>query len=493
MALDIFMSYSHKDTLLRDELATHLSNLKRQGVISEWYDGDIAPGTDWNEQIELHLNTAQLILLLISADFLASDFCYSNQMQQAISRHKANQARVIPIILRPTDWEGAPFSHLKALPTDGKAVTRWPTHDDAFEDVMKGLRAAIQEWNAGTTSMGSTNSQVPLWTVPFRRNPFFTGREELLSRLHEQLNQSNTAALTQAQAISGMGGIGKTQTAVEYAYRYCEEYQAIFWVGAETRLSLLADFGKMAALLHLAEREAQDQEVLVTAVKRWLLTHLHWLLILDNADDVQMAADFLPPGGQGHVLLTTRAQAAGTIARSLQVEEMDTQEGTLLLLRRAGVLAMEAPLESAAATERASAEAIVGELGGLPLALDQAGAYIEETGCGLDAYLHLYQQRRRELLGLRKSLGAGHPEPVATTWSLSFQKIEEANRAGSALLRVCAFLAPDAMAEEIFTEGAPQLGSRAGTSRQRSARSGIRPWKRCGATRCSSGRPPRKR
>jgi hypothetical protein len=298
-----------------------------------------------------------------------------------------------------------------------------------------------------------------LWTLPFRRNPFFTGREELLTRLHDQLTQGNTAALTQAQAISGMGGIGKTQTAVEYAYRYREEYQAVFWVGAETRLSLLADFGQIAALLHLAEREAQDQEVLVTAVKHWLLTHPHWLLILDNADDVQMASHFLPPGGQGHVLLTTRAQAVGTIARSLQVEEMDTQEGTLLLLRRAGVLAMEALVESAAASERASAAAIVGELGGLPLALDQAGAYIEETGCGLDAYLHLYQQRRRDLLGLRKSLGAEHPEPVATTWALSFKKIEEANRAGSALLRVCAFLAPDAMAEEIFTEGAPQLGS----------------------------------
>ncbi len=145
MALDVFMSYSHKDKLLRDELATHLSNLRRQGVISDWYDGDIAPGTDWNEQIQTHLNTAQIILLLISADFMASDFCYSIEMQRAITRHEAKQARVIPIILRPTDWEGAPFSHLKALPTDGKPVTDWPTHDNAFADMMKGLRAAIKE------------------------------------------------------------------------------------------------------------------------------------------------------------------------------------------------------------------------------------------------------------------------------------------------------------------------------------------------------------
>lgn len=152
MALEVFMSYSHKDRILRDELATHLSNLRRQGLISDWYDGDIAPGTEWKEQVLTHLNKAQFILLLISADFMASEFCYSIEMQQAIARHQANEARVIPIILRPTDWEGAPFSHLKALPTDGKPVTDWSTHDNAFTDVMKGLRATIKEWEAGTTA-----------------------------------------------------------------------------------------------------------------------------------------------------------------------------------------------------------------------------------------------------------------------------------------------------------------------------------------------------
>jgi hypothetical protein len=147
MALDVFISYSHKDKGLRDELATHLSNLRRQGVISDWYDGDIAPGLEWKAQILAQLNKAKVILLLISADFMASDFCYSIEMQQAIARHQANQARVIPVILRPTDWEGAPFSRLKALPTDGKAVTDWPSHDNAFADVIKGLRAAIKTFD----------------------------------------------------------------------------------------------------------------------------------------------------------------------------------------------------------------------------------------------------------------------------------------------------------------------------------------------------------
>jgi hypothetical protein len=145
MPFSVFISYSHHDRELREELEKHLSNLKRQNIITSWYDGDISPGTEWRSQIIDHLNTDQIILLLISADFMASDFCYSVEMTQAIARHDANQTRVLPIILRPTDWQGAPFAKLKLLPTDGKAITKWPTHDDAFEDIVRGIRAAIAD------------------------------------------------------------------------------------------------------------------------------------------------------------------------------------------------------------------------------------------------------------------------------------------------------------------------------------------------------------
>ncbi len=143
MPFSVFISYSHRDREFCQELETHLSNLRRQNVIASWYDGNISPGTDWKSQIMEHLNTDQIILLLISADFMASDFCYSIEMTQAIARHDANQARVLPIILRPSDWKGAPFAKLKVLPTDGKAVTRWPTRDDAFEVIVQGIRDAV--------------------------------------------------------------------------------------------------------------------------------------------------------------------------------------------------------------------------------------------------------------------------------------------------------------------------------------------------------------
>jgi len=299
---------------------------------------------------------------------------------------------------------------------------------------------------------------VLFWNVPYRRNPYFTGREDLLTRLHGLLHAGKATALTQPQAISGLGGIGKTQTAVEYAYRYRGDYQAVLWASAATRETLISDFVALAALLQLPERDLADQGVVVAAVKRWLASNRDWLLILDNADDLEMAAEFMPLESSGHILLTTRAQFTGAIANSLEVEKMELAEGALLLLRRAKLLAQDAPLEQATAPDRSLAEAVVRELDGLPLALDQAGAYIEETNCGLSGYLDLYRTRRKDLLQRRSLLRSEHPEPVATTWSLSFQKVEQANPAAADLLRLCSFLDPDAIPEDIITEGAAETG-----------------------------------
>src|SRR2546423_14503165 len=136
--------------------------------------------------------------------------------------------------------------------------------------------------------------QVPTWNVPFRRNPFFTGRETVVAQVHSLLHAGKTAALSQPPAISGVGGIGKTQTAVEYAYRYREEYQHVLWVQANTSETLLANFVALAKLLSLPEQDAPEQQIIVHALKQWLETHSDWLLIFDNGDDLAMVHDFLP-------------------------------------------------------------------------------------------------------------------------------------------------------------------------------------------------------
>ena len=143
--IEIFVSYSHNDEALREQLGTHLSLLKRARVIDEWHDRRIGAGDEWAGAIDAHLNSAAVILLLVSADFLASDYCYDLEMTRALERHDAGDARVIPVILRSVDWRGAPFAKLQALPKDGKPVTSWPDQDEAFTDVARGIRKVVED------------------------------------------------------------------------------------------------------------------------------------------------------------------------------------------------------------------------------------------------------------------------------------------------------------------------------------------------------------
>jgi hypothetical protein len=141
--LSLFYSYAREDGSLREQLEKHLRMLRRQGLISEWYDRQIVAGEKWSKQLNEHLETASVILLLISSDFLASDYCYDLEMQRALERHERGEAQVIPIILRPCDWKKTPFAPLQALPRDGKPVTEWSNIDSAFLDIAQGIRRAI--------------------------------------------------------------------------------------------------------------------------------------------------------------------------------------------------------------------------------------------------------------------------------------------------------------------------------------------------------------
>jgi tetratricopeptide (TPR) repeat protein len=298
-----------------------------------------------------------------------------------------------------------------------------------------------------------------IWNIPITRNPFFTDRTQLLALLHERLSIARTAALTQAQTLYGLGGIGKTQTAAEYAFRYRDEYAHIFWIRAASRETLVADSMALAELLDLPEKDEQDQPRIVAAVKRWLAAHDDWLLIMDNADDLRQAQEFLPTHHKGYILFTTRAHASGAIAASVEVEKLNPHDGTLLLLRWTKLLGVGAPLDHARVEDRADAERIVREMDGLPLALVQVGAYVEETGCSLADYLRIYATHRRDLLARRSILLPDYTETVATTWSLSFQQVEQQSPAAADVLRLCAFLAPDAIPEELLTQGAAALGA----------------------------------
>jgi TIR domain len=144
MPVKLFYSYSHKDERHRERLETHLSQIKREGILTEWHDRKIIPGQDWEAILDTNLETSDIIVLLISPEFIASDYCYEKEVRRALEMHDSDEATVIPVIVRPTDWEGSPLGKLQALPKDAKPITTWPNRDKAWLDVTRGIRKAIE-------------------------------------------------------------------------------------------------------------------------------------------------------------------------------------------------------------------------------------------------------------------------------------------------------------------------------------------------------------
>jgi hypothetical protein len=292
--MEIFCSYADKDEPLRQQLEQHLSLLSRQGMVTFWHKRRIAPGVNCSQEIDSHLETASLLLLLVSADFLASDYCYGIEMQRVLQRHESEEACVIPILLRSCDWQNAPFASLQILPTTGKPITRWRDRDAAWTDVVTCIRRALDERLKLDTALPQPSGPT-YWNVPFARNPFFTGRETLLAELHTRFQNDQANALSQPQAMNGLGGIGKTQVAIEYAYLHARHYQAVLWAQADSIEAIVSSYMTIATLLRLPERDAKEQEVTIQAVKIWLQTHRDWLFVLDNADELNLLSPFLPP------------------------------------------------------------------------------------------------------------------------------------------------------------------------------------------------------
>ena len=293
-----------------------------------------------------------------------------------------------------------------------------------------------------------------IWSVPFSRNRYCTGLDQLVVELRKRLmaDHGGISLLT----ISGLGGIGKTQLALEYAHRYRKKYEAVLWVHADSSEHLSAALEQLARQLDVPEaRKRQPKpDYLFNEVHHWLREHDNWLLILDNAEeDVEL--DFLSSmRSGGHVLLTTRVQSVADRGNQLMMEKMSMEVGALLLLRV--VHDSSAPLESFPGGEREEAMALASILDGLPLALEQAGAYMREKGQRLAGYRRAYQRYRKLFLRWRSTHVkdySDYSESVATTWLISFQRVRRQSGAALALLCLCAFLHPDAIPSDLILNG----------------------------------------
>lgn len=282
-------------------------------------------------------------------------------------------------------------------------------------------------------------------------NPVFTGRTEELAEIDRLLRAGSAEMAPVPVAIHGMGGVGKSQTARRYVDRHREEYAVVCWVRGEKPEDFIADMAGLAAPLGVSPPIPTNQHEAYEAVKTRLDFYDAWLLIVDNAENLLQLRDLLPQSSKGRVLLTAREAAPPTVARNVEIRHFDDETGAELLLRRAELF------DDVDALSKAEAVAASADLGGLALALEAAGAYIHARKISVAKYREFYARRRQQLH--TDSTNPDHVS-VTVTFSMALEQIERIPKTGKAaasLVRMCAFLAPDVIPDEVFLKGADHL------------------------------------
>lgn len=244
--IKIFYSYAHNDKTLREELRKHLSSLRYRGVCRDWSDGEISAGDDWEAEIGGQLAEAEVILLLISADFLSSKYIRTVELQKAMQRHQARQAQVVPIMLRPCDYTGEVFSKLQGLPTGMKAITTWPNQDEAWTDVVKGLALLFDKFREEREGAAKSSGAVALTGQPPASAPIEApslAPHEIVSTAAQEENRALAETSTKAfQSLSELMSNAKINA-------FVAEQQGQL-VTAEEALEVLVDYKNVHDMLH---------------------------------------------------------------------------------------------------------------------------------------------------------------------------------------------------------------------------------------------------
>lgn len=313
-------------------------------------------------------------------------------------------------------------------------------------------RALIESMPA--TSALTNNTEPPkvdrVFDVPFQENPYFTGRKELLVEIRSRfLKQKRVPSF---QGVCGLGGIGKTQVAIHYAFRYQNEYATTFWIRSDTTIQLTDGFRSIAKRLGLPYDETRRDEV-IPIVRNWLAKNSNWLLIFDNADAPLILKEYLPNQGAGHIIVTSRVNKLESIgvSETLELPKLPLESATDFLLHRTG-RKLDSP-------ERTLANELAKEIDGLPLALEQAGAYINAMSVTFERYLTNYREARNriEFLDKQHPVTGDYDSTVATTWMVNFMEVEKESSASADLLRFSSFLDPDCIPFELIIHGASEI------------------------------------
>jgi hypothetical protein len=431
---DFFISHAGRDTAWAEWLAWQLQLAGYRVELDVW---DWSPGEDFVTRMQQALERADRLLAVCTEAYFASAFG-SAELRAAFTTPAATAGRIVPVLVEPVTLPPlyAPLIHLDLTGlNEATAATR-------LRDRLTRVRPTSappfpRAGPAPPDKPGFAGRLPEVWKVP-PRNPRFTGRDGMLTELRRRLHSGEGTLVV--QALHGLGGVGKTQLAIEYAYRFAADYQLVWWIDAEQPVLIPDQLAALAARLDLP-----TGPTVADTVER-LLAELRgrgrWLLVFDNAERPGDIAGYRP-GGAGHVLITSRSPGWGALGGRLEVDVLARTETVALL--RARIPALDEEL----------ADELAAELGDLPLAAAQAAGYLEQTELPPADYLRRFREHRETLLARGEVLGyAGR---IDTTWGLSLERLRSEDPAAVQLLELAAFLAPEPIPLRLFTKHAALL------------------------------------
>jgi tetratricopeptide (TPR) repeat protein len=432
---DFFISYNKEDKAWAKWIAGVLEEQGYSTYIQAW---DIRPSDDFISKMNKFLECSRAFIPVLSENYIGSPYC-EIECSAALDKRVSNAAyRFLPVRIADV-----------ATPDLIRTIVHTSIFDVDEVEAEKRLLHAVD-----TKSIPRTRPPFPSTAAQPRavfpgafpknnlpdRNPHFTGRDAILEEIHRRFQTGQAVSLR--QTVAGLGGVGKTQTALEYAYRHAGDYDDILWVNAESGLQdAYLYFARSKGLLPAAENVAWEQ--VREAVRGWFDQPGRFLIIYDNVKDYEVLDNCLPRIS-GHVLITTRDEHF-QLGTALDITVFEPEEATGFLKERLG------------RDEGEAAKKLAARLGYLPLALEQAAAYMVATHETCQGYLELLEKHGLEMFDEQDAKAHGYKSTVKATWSIAIKNIAESNESAKQLLNVCAYCAPDKIPLSLLIESREKL------------------------------------